>query len=461
MKTYKKLALALAVTGLVACESKLELLPEDSQSVEQVFASEAGVRGAVTGLYSLSQQDDVLNGTSTLLSEWQADNIDFVGSFPTFNDVRTYTTLSDNGSVFSIYDDNYEVIGAANNIIAFVPGVEDATFADETRNQFIAEAKFLRALTYFKLANLFGQPLQIGGASSLSVPLVTEPTIISGIEFPQRATLGEVHTQIEQDLVDAIAVLNNDDNSRATKGAAQALLARLYLYQERFAEAATLANDAITNPEFELASDYGFYDTQSSEFFFTLVNTGADGQDSGQGFSGLTNPAPAGRGDAPFSDNLIAAYEEEADDARFLLTQTGTSATGEDRLFTSKFPDGNNNSDNAPVLRVTEAYLTRAEANFRNGSSIGASALTDINDLRDRAGLPALTSLTLDNILNERRKELAFEGQRRMDLLRNNLSLRRPGMPQEAESAAGANKTILPIPAREVELSGLTQNTGY
>ena len=214
MKTYKKLALALAVTGLVACESKLELLPEDSQSVEQVFASEAGVRGAVTGLYSLSQQDDVLNGTSTLLSEWQADNIDFVGSFPTFNDVRTYTTLSDNGSVFSIYDDNYEVIGAANNIIAFVPGVEDATVADETRNQFIAEAKFLRALTYFKLANLFGQPLQIGGASSLSVPLVTEPTIISGIEFPQRATLGEVHTQIEQDLVDAIAVLNNEEQHK-------------------------------------------------------------------------------------------------------------------------------------------------------------------------------------------------------------------------------------------------------
>lgn len=461
MKTYKILALALAVTGLVACESKLDLLPEDSQSVEQVFSSEAGVRGAVIGLYSLSQQDDVLNGTSTLLSEWQADNIDFVGSFPTFNDVRTYTTLSDNGSIFSIYDDNYEVIGAANNVISFVPNVEDPTFAPETRNQFIAEAKFLRALTYFKLADLFGQPLQVGGAGSLSVPLVTEPTIVSGIEFPQRATLGEVHIQIEQDLVDAIAVLDNADNSRATKGAAQALLARLYLYQERFAEAATLANNAISNGEFELADNYNFYDTQSSEFFFTLVNTGADGQDSGQGFSGLTNPAPAGRGDAPFSDNLIAAYEEEADDARFLLTQTGTSASGEDRLFTSKFPDGNNNSDNAPVLRVTEAYLTRAEANFRNSSSIGAPALTDINDLRDRAGLPALTSLTLDIILNERRKELAFEGQRRMDLLRNNLSLRRTGMPQEAESAAGANKTILPIPNREVELSGLTQNTGY
>ena len=239
------------------------------------------------------------------------------------------------------------------------------------------------------------------------------------------------------------------------------LLARLYLYQERFGEAATLANDAISNDEFVLATNYTFYNTQSTEFFFTLVNTPADGQDSGQGFSGLTNPAPAGRGDAPFTDNLIEAYQEEAGDLRFTLTQTGTSASGEDRLFTSKFPDGNTNSDNAPVLRVTEAYLTRAEANFRNGSAIGAAPLDDINDLRDRANLPPLGALTLDQILNERRKELAFEGQRRMDLLRNGLNLRRPGMPNEAESAPGQNKTILPIPAREVDLSGLEQNPGY
>jgi hypothetical protein len=314
------------------------------------------------------------------------------------------------------------------------------------------------------------------------VPLVVNPvnpsTATDEELFPKRATLNEVHTQIEIDLVDAIPALTNSDNSRATQAAAQQLLARLYLYQERFEEAATLSNDAI-NSSFQLAENYEFYNDQSPEHLFTLVNTSADGQDSGEGFSGLTNPAPTGRGDAPFTDNLIAAYLEEfqidedgnpllddegnpVPDARYTdLIQIGTSAPGNARVFTAKFPDGVNNADNAPVLRITEAYLTRAEANLRNGSSIGADPLTDINLLRARAGLVALTAVTLDDILNERRKELAFEGQRRMDLLRNGLDLRRAGMPNEVESAFGADKTIFPIPNREIELSQLEQNPGY
>jgi hypothetical protein len=460
MKNLKYITLFLLIGVFASCEDELDILPEDSQSTEQVFSSEQGAMGALIGIYSSAQQDANLNGTSALLTEWQSDNVDFVGSFPTFNDIRLYQTQADNTSVFDIYDVCFETIGNANALIAFIPGINDENFTEEERNAMIAEAKFMRALVYLKLNYLFGQPVQIGGGSTLSVPLVTEPIEISGEPFPQRNTVNQVNAQIEQDLLDAIPLLTNDDNSRATQAAAQALLARHYLYIDRFADAATMANNAI-NSSFSLASDYTFYNTTSSEFFFTLVNTPADGQDSGEGFSGLTNPAPAGRGDAPFTDNLIEAYMEEEGDLRFELVQTGVSATGAERLFTAKFPDGLTNSDNAPVLRVTEAYLTRAEANFRNGSSIGDTPLNDINTLRERAGLDPLASLTLEQILNERRKELAFEGQRRMDLLRNNLSLRRPGMPNEAESAPGANKTILPIPSREVDLSGLEQNPGY
>ncbi len=482
MKIFKYTLIFLLSVGFYSCEDELEILPEDDQSPEQVFSSEAGANGALVGVYSLAQQDDVLNGTSALATEWQSDNVDFVGSFPTFNDIRTYDTRSTNTSIEAIYDDCFEVINAANRVIAFVPEIDDETFLEESRANIVAQAKFLRAVVYFKLANLFAQPLQVAGSSTLAVPLVVNPvdpnTATDEELFPQRATLGDVHAQIELDLTEAIPALTNSDNSRATQAAAQQLLARLYLYQERFEEAATLSNDAISS-SFQLAEDYGFYNDQSPEHLFTLVNTSADGQDSGQGFSGLTNPAPAGRGDAPFTDNLIAAYLEEfqvdengdpvldeegnpVPDARYAnLIQVGTSASGEVRIFTAKFPDGNNNADNAPVLRITEAYLTRAEANLRNGSSIGSDPLTDINTLRARAGLTPLTTLTLEDILTERRKELAFEGQRRMDLLRNGLDLRRAGMPNEVESAFGADKTIFPIPNREVELSQLEQNPGY
>lgn len=445
----------------VGCEDQLNAVqPEDQLAPDVVFSDEAGANGALIGVYSLAQDPDVLNGTATLAEEWQSDNIAFEGSFTTFQDISNYDTQSDNGSIFSFYDGMYNTIGLTNFIISRVPSIDDEGFTEEERTSVIAEALFMRALIYFKLADLFGQPIQQGGSGNLSVPLVLLPIDESGNTLPARNTIGEVYAQIESDLLTAIPSLTNADNSRATQGAAQALLSRLYLYQDRFPEAADFANRAISAPQFRLAANYNFYNTTSPEFFFTLVNTAIDGQ--GQlGFSDLTVPAPVGRGDAPISNNLIAAYQEEQGDLRFQLVTQGRGASNRIRTFTTKYPEAVNNSDNAPVLRITEAYTIRAEANFRAGLSVGSTPLADINLLRSRAGLQSLQTVDLDIILNEKRKELAFEGQRRMDLLRNGRSLRRPGMPQESESAAGAFRTIFPIPNREVELAGLTQNTGY
>lgn len=463
MKSIRNISKAvLASLAMVACDQELELAPEDILDKEVSFSNETTTRGVLTGVYSTAQQDDVLNGTPQLMGEWQSDNVDFVGSFPTFNQIKLYTTLSDNTSIAGIWDDSYETIGGANLVIENTPLVDDPNFTEEERNEVIAEAKFLRALVYFNISNLFSQPLQVGGGSTLAVPLVTEP-FEGEVTYPERASLAAVQGQIETDLLEAIPFLTDGDNSRASAGAAKALLARLYLYQEKWAEAADYANQVIQDPNYVLASDYSFYDTFSSEFVFTLVNTAADGQDSGEGFSGLTNPTPAGRGDAPFSDNLIAAFEEEVGDLRYAeLVQTGTDALGTVRPFSAKFPEAINNSDNAPVIRITEMYLTRAEANFRGGTTIGAAPLSDINTLRTRAGLTPLVTLDLDQILNERRKELCFEGHRRMDLLRNNLNLRRPGMANEAESAPGQPKTIFPIPALQRDLNtNMEQNPGY
>jgi hypothetical protein len=455
----KILILSLAVISLYGCGDRLDILPEDALTPAQVFADAAGSEAAVLGMYQFARSANVLNGTPQLLQEWQSDNVDFEGSFPTFQEVKNYEILADNTSIETIYNSYYNVIGQANVVIVNLPEVTDPSLTQVRKNELIGEAKFMRALMYFQLADIFGQPVQQGGRVNLSLPLVLIP---DGDPEPPRATLGEVQDQIETDLIDAIAVLSNDDNSRATQGAAQALLARLYLYQERFPEAAIRANDALSNTEFALAPNYLFYGAdRSAEHFFVLINSAVNGQPA-QGYASLTNPAPNGRGDAPFSDDLLAAYNENPGDLRFVnLNQVGTSAEPAQRTFTAKFPDGVNNSDNAPVLRYTEALLTRAEANFRAGSAVGATPLSDINRLRSRADISPIILLTLNQILIERRKELAFEGQRRMDLLRNGRALRRPGMPNEAASAAGQQQTILPIPAREVELINLVQNPGY
>lgn len=464
MKLYNKLILIFLSVFVVSCDEELDLQPEDQLTLDVSFSNEETALGVLTGAYSAAQQDDVLNGTRQAYSDYMADNVDFVGSFPTFQAISEFNQLSNNTSIEAGWDDNYEVIGATNLVIKYIPTVEDTDFSDEERQMAIAEAKFLRALIYFNMANIFAQPYSLNGGDTPAVPLVLEP-FDADVTFPARASLSEVYNQIETDLLDAAAVLDDSDNSRATKGAAEGLLSRLYLYKGQYGLAAEYANNVIQNSAYDLSGDYSFYNTTSNEFMFTLVNSAADGQDSGEGFSGLYNPVPDGRGDAPFTDNLIAAYGGmDTSDKRFTeLTQIGNDAQGNERVFTSKYPDGITNADNAPVLRITEMYLTRAEANYREGTSIGDTPLNDINKLRERAGLSPLSSITsVDQILEERRKELAFEGHRRMDLLRVEMALRRPGMPDVEKSNPGDDKTIFPIPSREIDLNpNLTQNPGY
>ncbi|MEX0273972.1 MAG: RagB/SusD family nutrient uptake outer membrane protein, partial [Flavobacteriaceae bacterium] len=309
----------------------------------------------------------------------------------------------------------------------------------------------MTALSYFELVNLFAQPYQFSNGTNLGVPLVLKPFEGGDIsEFQlERSTVNQVHAQIEQDLMDAIAVLPEDNGVRAESGAARGLLARLYLYREEWDKAAQFADQVIASGEYSLASDYDFYDDNptSPENIFVVVNTPTDGPQENAGsdevYVNFYNPAPGGRGDAPFSQDLIDAFAAEAGDKRFSdLSQAATDAGGNNTFFTTKYPDIVNNASDGMVLRVTEMYLTRAEANLRGGLSIGDSPLNDINELRTRAGLANLGAVDLDAILVERRKELCFEGHRRMDLLRNDRNLRPGG---GAESAPGANKVIFPI----------------
>ena len=182
------------------------------------------------------------------MSDFMSDNVDFVGSFPSLQEIDQFETLATNTSIDNIWLDGYELIGAANNIIVNLPEITDVSDLTEAdKAQFIAEAKFLRAVTYFQLVNLFAQPFQVAGGTNLGVPIVDQPFEGGEIsEFQQeRATVNEVHAFIEQDLLDALATLPEDNDVRAEAGAARALLARLYLYREQWESAANFANEVI------------------------------------------------------------------------------------------------------------------------------------------------------------------------------------------------------------------------
>lgn len=469
MKKYKILITGLLAMGLFsACQDELNLKPEDASPLDVVFSNKNQALGALTGVYSTAQDINAFAGSPQLMGEWQSDNVQFEGSFPTFQDVYQYSVNAGNSSMAAAWRFHYKTIGMANFVIKYtqdVPDVDpDDPFTDEEKADAIGQAKVMRALGHFSLSTYFAQPYNIQNGASLGVPIITEPFDVLPAATVGRSTLKEVYDFIEEDLLYAEENIVNVDRTRATVAAAQALLARLYLYKGDYPKAIEYANKVINTAGVALATDYTFYNTTGPEMIFIIDNTAADGQTGNEGFSGLLNGVNfGGRGDAPFSPNLIADFNTEPADLRFVQKRLGRTFNNTMMFFTTKFPDGTTKADDVPLVRATEMYLTRAEANFKNGSAIGDSPLNDINKLRVRANLTPAATLTLASILTERRKELCFEGFRRMDLLRNGMALRRPGMLNEAESAAGANKTIFPIPTREVDLSDgkMVQNPGY
>ncbi|MGD1892308.1 MAG: RagB/SusD family nutrient uptake outer membrane protein [Cyclobacteriaceae bacterium] len=451
---------------LSGCDEELELQPQQTLSADAAFADELTAQGSLIGVYSLAQDLEVYGSMPQVIADYQSDNVDFIGSFPTLQDINDYATLSDNGSLSTLWRDNYETILAANAVIASVPDVDDPGFTAEEKAQFVAEAKFLRALIYFQMVNLFANPINVEGAGALGIPIVNDP-FTGEVELPARATVGEVHTQIQQDLQEGVTALPESNLGRATSGAAQALLSRLHLYRGEYQQAADLARAVIDGGVYELASNYAFFSQNTSEEVFSLQNSATDnGRTGSGGWASYYSPAESGgRGDAPFAQGLIDAYAEEPGDLRFstLIEYSPDSSL----IFTDKFSDAVTNSDNVPVIRVTEMYLSLAEA-LAELNGINQESVDLVNVLRTRAGLTEWTvgqfgnqEEFIDAILVERRKELAFEGHRRMDLLRKGKALRSSG-PTADISNPGDPKTIMPIPQREIDLnSNLVQNDGY
>jgi starch-binding outer membrane protein, SusD/RagB family len=466
MKIKHYIILSAFALTLASCEKKLELLPEQDLTEETIFNSPSTARSAVLGIYSTAQTLDFYGSLPQLIGEYMGDNVEFVGSFPTLQELRDFTTVSTNSNVSGIWQLHYQVITRANKVIARVPAVAGLTDAEKA--QYVGEAKFMRAMANFQLVNLFAQPFQVNNGTNLGVPLVLED-FTGDITFPARNTVNEVHAQIQKDLTEAAVALPPsyadavETRGRATKGAAQALLSRLHLYRGEWANAETAARAALATGQYALATDYSFYSRDTREDVFTIQNSAVDnGRTGSGGWAAYFTPTQSGgRGDGPFSANLAAAYEAEPGDRRYALKQSGTAADGLTRVFTTKFPDGVTNSDDSPVIRTTEVYLNLAEA-LAQQTPLSPEAITILNNLRNRAGLtPKLVFATpaalVDAILLERRKELAFEGFRRMDLLRYRQSLS-----AAPAGAFGAQKTILPIPQRELDNNpSLQPNPGY
>lgn len=478
IKINKKiLAVGFALSVLSGCSERLEVLPEQSIATSQAFSSKSNAQASLLGVYSQAQLFDVFGSGPQIIQDFQADNTEFVGTFPTLQDINNYVTTSPNTTIQAHWQVHYRTINGANAVIDNVPGVSDPAFTEAEKAQFVAEAKFMRAILYLSLVNMFAQPYQVSNGSTPGVPLVLK-SFTGTVEFPARATVAEVHQQIIKDLTEALPNLpvatTAQSRGRATKGAAAGYLARLYLLRGEFQKAADSANEVINATSlYSVASNFGFYGaTPTTEHVFAIVNSATDnGRTGSGGWASYHRPAAqGGRGDCAFSADLERVFALEAGDKRVTeLSDLATAADNQRRRMTLKYKDAATNTDLAPMMRTSEMYLTRAEA-LAELNGVNIESINLVNPIRARAGLPAWTISTfatkeafIDAILLERRKELAFEGHRRMDLLRRQKPLRTTGSATILAAAAfGAPKTILPIPQRELDQNkSLTQNTGY
>jgi hypothetical protein len=390
-----------------------------------------------------------------------------------------------------LWSRNYSGIYRANVVLEKVTGVPGLT--DALKARYTADMKFLRAYYYFDLVRLFG-----------NIPLITAVLQQSDFFNQLQVKPALVYAQIEKDLNDAIpnlpATLDPSENGRATKGAAQALLGKVILYQNdntRMQEAANDFEQVNSSPNYHLLPNYGdiFIPTNkfNAESVWEIVHTNASGRSWGSfgnddgnvgvqmvGPRAYTGPVyesnTAGYGFNPLTLSLVTALKG---DPRYAATvvnidslakagyctydKTGYQNTG---YFVRKFAPlaqyqatvgviPLNWTNDEIEIRLADTYLMEAEALVR-GSGDMSKAQSYLDKVRARVGLPSVPA-TLANIYNERRLELATEGHRFFDLVRTGQAstvLASKGF------QAGKNE-ILPIPLQELNNTKLVQNPGY
>lgn len=477
MKTKNIIFLGLLamVLGFTACEDFLYQEPRLSQTTELTLSTYDGLLKATLGAYTPLYSTGWYGRDFIVAADLKGGNAKISplnsGRFRT-----EYLWSNTPTASHGLWTNAYNLISRVNNVINVIEGgFEEPGVSQEELDMLNAECKFLRGLAYFDLARLFCQPYSLNGPTDqYGLPVV----LVSEIGTPARDDLGTVYSQIEKDLLAAEAGLpevssngGTDAKGWATKHAAQALLARLYLYMEDWDKASSYASEVIDNfpgrlytpEEYTTWDNGGAWGTDAGvEVIFEVF--GAEGNSSHGNWDVISYIVnPGGYGDVGASNDVVSLYEE--DDVRGDLFVNTTDYPNDywTLKYPGKAPDGNLREDNIVVLRLAEMYLIRAEATL-NGASSGVTADADLNAIRTQRGASEISGATLEDIYTERRLELCYEGHELFDLSRTGRGLTRT----DFDGSLNQNvpfpdyKWAMPIPQGEMDANAeMVQNPGY
>ncbi|PWJ58068.1 putative outer membrane starch-binding protein [Dyadobacter jejuensis] len=473
----------LVVLTLSACSQDfLDLKPISSATTDNFYQSADDIKIAVNGAYAGLQASGV-STNNYIFGEITSDNTIPVasGSVTDQDEFDRFYIRTTNPYILARWNDSYTAIARFNTILDKIEAISmDAAL----KSRYIGEVKFLRAFVYFNLVRSFGD-----------VPLVTKSITNAdeGYDY-SRSPASEIYTQIQQDLTDAEAALplsySGNDIGRATKGAAKALLGKVYLTLKNYAQANTKLKEVIDSGVYEILPNYADVFTVSNKnhkesVFDIQFKSGG----SGEGNPWPNTFAPQNSGNAVINFggggnnqptlDLINAYEEGDLRKDISLATSYTNASGQvipDR-YVKKYFDvpatSGDNGNNIPVIRYADVLLMYAEALNELAYQANGPAFDYLNQVRTRAGLQGRSAADTPSqeafrlaIEQERRVELAFEGHRWYDLVRTDRAI--PVLNGKKDqinlvTTLTQNHLVFPIPQSQIDINKekIQQNPGY
>lgn len=477
-------------SALPSCDEYLDLKPVSKFTQDNAYNTASDAEAALVGAYDSFAQEYYI-WDNILFNDVISDNHYAGGDNPEIYAIEDLNITATNSRLFNNWSQIYNAIAKANIVLAKVPGINDPKLdLGGRRDQILSEASFLRGYHYYQLAKMWG-----------GVPLITEPVASTDPSETQkpRASVEDVYGQIISDLefaVENLPDMYSDDASvnkaRATKGAANALLAKVYAQKPTpdYNKVLEYANAVINSPagytlleNFNDLWDGNHYNNAESIMEVQFVG----GTEANWGPQLLLPPSLSGDTWRKFvtpSQDLVKAFDDEGDVERKNSTILFETAPWSDEFwsvgvggnvpFAYKWKSANGwaSTNRQYLLRLGDIILLKAEA--LNELNRPDEARTEVDRIRGRAGLgatPAANQAEMQlAIEKERRLELAQEGQRWDDLRRSGRAVEVMNGLNEIDLRTGslknynmtANKLLLPIPQSERNRNQqLGQNEGY
>jgi starch-binding outer membrane protein, SusD/RagB family len=508
MKKLSYIAVLFALGALGSCSKQLDQQPVSSVTSENFYLNTSDFLQAVNGVYSRLK---AYPNQALWLGEVRSDNVtaasdgnrDWQG-IENFSPNLTTTDFIEDG-----WNNDFNAIFNANSVLEAL-GAKGSNITDAAlRSRLEAEVRFLRAFYYFDLVRTYGR-----------VPVLDKPLAPQDVATVDRSPVAEVYNFIIRDLEAAAAVLppaySGANVGRATAGAAKSLLGLVYLTKSgpvydpevdgpgqnsnEWGKAVALFNEVIASNQYQFLSGYpdifSYTNENNKEVIFDvqfmLTNSGAgfpsqlvpSGFWDAQGLSNYGNGY--GSGSYNVSTNLLDSYRNSAGgkvDRRDTFsirhsfpTSTAVNAPVDTtRPFLKKYIDqsrrGKDRADwpiNFIVIRYTDVLMMKAEAMLHGAPGTQAEVDALVNQVRARAGLDPVANVTLEQLMEERRREFAGEGLRWNDLVRSGMAVTTMNNFIASEKLTTVNPvipafTLYPVPAAELQAKpGLyTQNKGY